>query len=240
MTGRAKGKHTARTAQGVQDEAYLKNLPVNVDPDSLEGHKLGMSKMVQGAPSPIPGGKDHLINAPVYRQRPEAPAPADFTDQPDQNAHGVPPTSHNGATRGQIVRGRQAEQQGDDQYYAATRPQPRPVPVFVVENQDKTPVYRTASPRKVVVPINTADPIPLCGRDPDRVEVMLLNEDPSNGVRFAVRPSDLDNAGGSLLPPAMGNYLKLKTQDSLYAVSNTGTAATVSVIQVFDTSGTEL
>jgi hypothetical protein len=38
----------------------------------------------------------------------------------------------------------------------------------------------------------------------------------------------------------MTSYLKLKTQDTLYAMSTSSTAATLSVIQVFDQSGTDL
>lgn len=240
MSGRARGKHSARTGQGNQDEDYLKNLPEQVDPDSLEGHKLGMSKRVQGAPSPIPAGYNHIQNAQTIRQKPEAPDPADFTDQPYQNAHGVPPSSHNGATRAQIMRGRLAEQRGDDQYYTETPTPVRPIPVYVVEQKDNNAVYRSAYPRKITVPVNASDPVRLCGRDPDRVELLLLNEDSANGVRFAADLAGLGNGGGSLLPPAMGNYLRLRTQDTLFALSNTGTAATVSIVEVFDTAGSGL
>lgn len=235
--GRARGKHVARTGDGDASPDFFKRQPV--DPDSPEGHKLGMSKRVQGAPSPIPGGKDHILNAPVYRQKPEAPNPADFTNDADQNAHGVPPATHTGVTRAQMMRGKLAEQMPDT-YYSEARTPIRPVPVFIVENNDKGLVYRTAATRKVVVPINTGDPIQLCGRDPERTQILLLNEDATNGVRFAQAPGDLDNGGGALLPPAMGNYLRLITQDHLYAVGNTGTAATISIIQVFDTQGSGL
>lgn len=238
MSGRGAGrKHAARTADGNQDEGFLKARAV--DPDSPEGHKLGMSKRVQGAPSPIPGGRDHLLNAPVFRQRPEAPAPADFPDTPDQNAHGVPPPTHTGATRAQIMRGKNAGRQAE-QYYTPTGAPVRPIPVWVVEQPDRGAVYRTASPRHLTVPDNTQDPIPLCGRDPDRVQIMLLNEDPANGVRFAVTPGDLVDGGGALLPAGMGSYLRMPTQDSIYAISATGTAATISVIQVWDTQGSGL
>lgn len=233
--GRASGrKHAPRTDVGNPDEGLLKARAV--DPDSPEGHKLGMSKRVQGAPSPIPGGRDHILNAPTYRQRPEAPAPADFTDQPDQNAHGVPPATHSGTTRAQIMRGKNANQTADQYYTEVTAPV-RPIPVFVVENRDQGAVYRTAAPRRTTVPANTADPMPLCGRDPQRVQILLLNEDPANGIRFAQNLSDLNDGGGGLLPAGMGSYLRLTTQDMLYAISATGSAATMSIIQVWDTQG---
>lgn len=234
MSGRAKGRHTPRTTDGNQDTGFLKSK--KVDPDSPEGHKLGMSKRVQGAPSPIPGGRNHILNAQTFRQQPEAPAPADFTDQPDQNAHGVAPSSHTGATRAQIMRGKLAEQ-FPDTYYAEPVAPVRPIPVYMVESGDKERAFRSASPRHVVVPANTGDPIILCGRDADRVQVMLLNEDASNAIRFAESPADLTGGGGGLLPAPMGSYLRLPTQDSLYAISATGTAATISVIQVFDQAG---
>lgn len=235
-SGRARGKHTPRGDDGNQDESYLKQ---RVDPDSPLGHKLGMSKRVQGAPSPIPGGLDHIQNAPVYRQRPEAPAPADFTDQPDQNAHGVPPSSHTGATRAQIMRGRLAERRGEDQYYTEVPTPVRAIPVYVVENQDKAAVYRAAAPKQLKAPAG-ADPVPICGKDPDRVQILILNEDSANPVRFAATPADLAGGGGALLPANMSSYLRLVTQDHLYGYSPVGSAITLSVIQVFDQSGSGL
>lgn len=242
QSGRARGRHTARTGEGNGDELFLKGTraAAGVDPDSLEGHKLGISKRVQGAPSPIPGGKDHILNAPTFRQRPEAANPADFPDTPDQNAHGVPPASHNGRTRAQAMRGKGARDT-PDQYYADPPPAPvRPIPVIVVPSERAGVSYRTAAPRRTTVPANTLDPIVLCGRDPDRVQVLLLNEDPANAVRFAATPADLTGGEGSLLPAGMGSYLRLPTQESLYALSATGTAATVSVIQIWETGGSGL
>lgn len=238
-TGRARGKHSARIADGNTDEGFLKNAPAGpVDPDSPEGHKLGMSKRVQGAPSPIPGGRNHILNAQTFRQRPEAPSPADFTDQPDQNAHGVPPESHNGDTRAQLMRGKRARD-FPDQFYTEVPTPIRPIPVFVVENQDRGEVYRAAAPRQLKAPAG-ADPIPLCGRDPDRVQVLLLNEDAANAVRIAQTPADLGSNGGAILPANMSSYLRLTTQDHLYAFSPVGSAMTISIIQVFDHSGSGL
>lgn len=243
MSGRAAGRHAPRQDDGNHDESFLKQpvapgLP-EVDPDSFEGHKLGMSKRVQGAPSPIPGGKDHIINPQTFRQRPEAPAPSDFTDQPDQNAHGVPPSTHTGATRAQIMRGKLAAKRGDDQYYTEPSTPVRPIPVVVVESLADAAVYRAAVPRLLKAPA-AADPFPICGLDPDRVQVLLLNEDPANGVRFATTPADLAGGGGGLLPAGMSSYLRLPTQDHLYGYSPTGSAVTISVIQVFEHKGTGL
>lgn len=239
MSGRAAGRHSARTGEGTGGEDFLKSK--TVDPDSPEGHKLGMSKRVQGYPSPIPGGRDHILNPQTFRQQPEAPAPADFTDLPDQNAHGVPPETHSGTTRGQMMRGKLAERRGPDQYYQDAPTPVRPIPVWVVENQDRAAVFRSSTSRHLTVPANNAsDPIPLCGRDPDRAQLLLLNEDPANAIRFSESPAELLGGAGALLPAGMGSYLRLITQETLYAISATGTAATLSMIQIFDQQGSGL
>lgn len=232
--GRARGKHQARIADGNPDADYLKS---KVDPDSPEGHKLGLSKRVQGAPSPIPGGRNHILNAQVFRQTPEAPNPADFTDQPYQNAHGVAPTSHNGATRAQLVRGKRAEEMPDTYYTDVERPV-RPIPVYVVEEQTQNQVYRAATAKQMKAPAG-ADPAPICGRDPERIQVLLLNED-TNAVRIAQTVADLGSNGGAILPASMTSYLRLPSQDHLYAYSPVGSAITLSVIQIFEHHGSGL
>lgn len=233
-TGRARGRHAPRMGAGGQ-------LPTQgVDPESPIGREEGVSDRVQGTPSPIPGGKDHIGNAITFRQTVPASAPDQFTDLPVDNLHGVAPGSHTGLSRAQIVRGELAARKGADQYYTPQPPPARPIPVYVVENADKTPVYRTVSPRNVPVPALGATPVTLCGRDPKRVQVLLLNESATT-VRIGQNYTDVLNGGGALLPAAMGSYLRLPTQDTLYAVTtNTGSAATLSIMQVFDTEGSGL
>lgn len=254
-TGRARGRHTPRTEAGNLDEQLLHPTAEallagdeDVDPDSLEGHKLGMSKRVQGYPSPIPGGKDHILNAETMRQRPEAPNPVDFPDSDGLNAHGVPPSSHHGFTRAQIMRGKAANEQPDT-YYTEQAKAIRPIPVFVVESERKAKSWRATSFRSTVVPANTSDPRQLAGIDPDRVEVLLLNEDATNAVRLSSEPGGLVSAAdpneppeatGALLPAGMTSYLRLRTQEAIWAISATGTAPTISVIQVFDRNGSGL
>lgn len=252
-TGRARGRHIARTEAGNLDEQLLHSTDPaapDVDPDSIEGHKLGMSKRVQGYPSPIPGGKDHILNAQTIRQIPAAPAPAEFdrNDAVDLNAHGVPPTSHHGFTRAQLMRGKAASEMPDT-FYTEPPKLVRPIPVVVVENERRPVSWRATTFRATQIPANTGDPRQIAGRDPDRVELLLLNEDATNAVRLGNAPGELatsadvsepPEASGALLPAGMTSYLRLRTQENVWAISATGTAPTISVIQVFDRDGSGL
>lgn len=205
---------------------------VEIDPDSPEGRQLGLSKRVQGHPSPIPGGQNHRSNAPAVRHT--VPIPASDPEIGMGNAHGVAPGSHTNAERAEHERGPNTVHATMPRpLHRPTHERPQPIPVFVVQDANND-VIRSAAPYNVTVPISTADPILLCGRDPGRAEVMLLNESTVTDIRFAQRPSDLGGGGGALLPWPGNSYLKIKTQDQLYAVSASGTAATVSVIQVFE------
>jgi hypothetical protein len=199
-----------------------------------------MSDRVQGSPSPIPGGKEHIGNAPAFRHKVPAPAPDEFTDQPVDNAHGVAPGTHTGATRGQMVRGKLAETPGEDQYYTEQQRPPRPIPVYVVDDRQQAQVYRTAGIRNYVISASTGTPTRICGRDPKRSHVMLLNESSSSNIRFATTERDLNNGGGALLPWPSNSYVKLETQDELYAISADSGTPALSVVQVFDHGGTGL
>jgi hypothetical protein len=115
------------------------------------------------------------------------------------------------------------------------------VPVRIVtEDRDVAPLV-SSSHRHLTAPVAGSDPIRLCGRNSQRLEMLLLNEDPTHGIRIAQRFSDLNTANsGSLLPAASTGYLRLKTQDELYAVSNDGTAASISVVEIFDKAASEV
>lgn len=204
-----------------------------IKPGTPEGRELGLSPRVQGHPSPIPGGRPHISNAPAVRHR--VPIPPSDPEIGMGNAHGVVPGSHTNAERADAERGPNTVHQTmpRPQHHQAHE-RPMPIPVFIVQDAHND-VLRSAAPHAVTVPNNTQDPVRLCGRDLTRSEVMLLNESTTTDVRFAQRPSDLNNGGGALLPWPGNSYLKLKTQDELYAVTvSAGTAATVSVIQVFE------
>lgn len=213
-----------------------------VDPDSGEGRELGMSPRMQGAPSPIPGGAVHVVNAPVGRQH--TPAPDAPPEIKAVNAHGVPPGSATTRDRADLERGVNGHRPPAPHFERSGDPPPMPVPVYLVEMGDDGGTYRAAAPRSFLVPANTSDPTRICGRDPLRRYVYILNEDSAHTARFAQRPSDLQvdpvsskTLGGSLLPAAMGNYLRLGTQDELWVVSSDTNTPRVSVIQEFDQAG---
>jgi hypothetical protein len=205
----------------------------DIQPGSPEGRQLGLSDRVQGHPSPIPGGRPHIGNAPSVRHR--VPTPPSDPEVGMGNAHGVIPGSHTNAERADAERGPNTVH--------ATMPKPKPhhpierpapIPVFVVQDAHNS-VLRSAAPHSITVPVNTSDPVRLCGRDTGRSAVMLLNESTSTDVRIAQRPSDLNNGGGALLPWPGNSYLKIPTQDELWAVTaSSSTTAAVSIIQVFE------
>jgi hypothetical protein len=150
------------------------------------------------------------------------------------NAHGVVPGTHTNAERADAERGPNSVH--------ATMPKPRhhaqverpaPIPVFVVQDAHDQ-VFRSAAPHNFTVPGTGSDPVRICGRDTTRTEVQILNESTAQNIRIAQRPADLTNGGGGLVPWPSNSYLTIKTQDELWALSTSGTAATVSVIQVFE------
>lgn len=201
-----------------------------IAPDTPEGRQLGLSVRVQGHPSPIPGGAKHTSNAPAIRHT--VPTPPSDREIGMGNAHGVVPGSHTNADRAAMQRGPNDVHPPRPQHIE--RPErPRPIPVYVVEDHSDE-VIRSGAPRSITVPAAGADPVRLCGQDARRTEVMLLNESTTTDVRIAQRPSDLNNGGGALLAWPNNSYLTIKTQDHLFAVSATATAAAVSVIQVFE------
>lgn len=213
--GRAQGKRTQRP----------------IEPNTPEGDGIGASDRMQGTPSPIPGGRVHVTNAQTVRQR--TPVPESRPEIKDLNAHGVEPGTHTARDRADAMRGPNTPKQPHIPEYSAPAIGPVPVPVRVVQD-DRQRVLRTSSHRKLTVQVNTGEPVHLCGQDFNRSYVLLLNEDASNGVRIAQRPTDLNGGFGTLLPANTTGYLKLDTQDELYGISNTATAATVSIIQVFE------
>jgi hypothetical protein len=212
---------------------------VTVDPDSGEGREIGMSDRMQGAPSPIPGGAVHVVNAESMRQH--TPAPDAPPEIKPINAHGVPPGSATTRERADLQRGTNGHSPPRPHVQPSGNPPPPPVPVYVVEMGDNGGMYRSSAPRSFLLPAASGaaagDPVRLCGREATRRRILLLNESTSSDIRFAQRPSDLNGGGGALLPWPGNSYLTLHTQDELWAVSaDTGTPK-ISIIQEFDLHG---
>jgi hypothetical protein len=217
-TGRARGKHRPRGVDGV-------------DPNSDEGRGLGMSDRMAGGPSPIPGGRVHIVNAGSVRQ--EVPVPDSRPEITDQNAHGVPPEAHTARERADAERGPNDFRPLVPEYAEVVRG-PEPVPVYVVQNESGPRALRSAAPRHITMQANTGDAARLCGQDFSRARVLLLNESTTSDVRFAQRIADLNGGGGALLPKSTTSYLSLTTQDELYAISADSGTPQVSVIQEFE------
>lgn len=215
---RARGKHTERHVPGVSE--------FDEDPERRD---VGASSRTQGVPSAIPGGRPHLTNPPSVRHA--VPVADSKPEVRGVNAHGVLPDSHTSRERAEFMRGPN-DLKPIIPHYRLPEPREPVVPVRIVEAASTT--LRSAAPRHFALNASTGEPTRLCTIDRQREEVLILNEDASSNVRFALIPGALVGGGGALLPKAMTSYLKVPTQDELWAISaDTGTPI-VSVIQVFD------
>lgn len=194
-----------------------------------QARAVGASNRTQGVPSDIPGGRPHLLNAPTIRQ--DVPIPDAQPEIRGVNAHGVLPDSHTTRERAEFMRGPNDPKPIIPHYRHPDVQEPA-VPVRIVEQASST--MRSAGLRHFALNATGTEPTRLCGIDPDRVEVLILNEDASSNVRFAHIPGALSGGGGALLMKSMTSYLRLGTQDELWAISADSGTPTVSVIQVFD------
>jgi hypothetical protein len=75
----------------------------------------------------------------------------------------------------------------------------------------------------------------VCGRNENRVEIQLLNEDTATDIRFATTLVQLAAGSGALLPWPANSYLTIKTQGELYAIGASGSGTPrLSIIEVFE------
>lgn len=220
MTGRSHGRKNPTRVPG--DDPRL----------TPEDREAGVSDRMQGYPSPVPGGKIHITNAPAMRRTPEPP------DSPPEvkpiNAHGVLPGSATTRERAELERGPNSthdrvEPAKHKRHQDEAEHRPVPVPVYIVEYGSQDKVLRTASPRHVTCPASGTQPIVIAGKDPTRVRVGLLNESTSSDIRFGVGPSDATQ-NGALLPWPGNSYLWLNTQDEVWVVSADSGTPVISVI----------
>lgn len=193
--------------------------------DTPAGRQLGLDDRE------IPGGKTHLVNPESPSTPPkEGKAGALFEGM---NAHGVPDTL---AEPGYEVPSHHAGK--------APRPAAEPeldeaVPVYLVERPGRNRVLRVSGMYNVLCPANTAaQPARLCNPDPARVEVRLLNEDPTNDVRVGaledINDSNLGggNADGCLISHCASSYTTIPTQGELFAHSVNSSSVRVSVMLI--------
>jgi hypothetical protein len=214
-----------------------KNLPraPEVTPDSGEGREIGLSARQDPSGSPIPGLTGNIANYETVRR--PVPAGESLEEFRGMMAHGVPPGEETTEERARMERDGTLAQHNPpalpEHYVPAVKP--AAVPVYITTRRGGPESYLTASPRSITVPSNNSDPVRVCGRNPKRNRVLLLNEDTATNIRFALRPSDLTNGGGALLPWPTNSYLVLETQDELFASTVSATLSVImSVIEEFD------
>jgi len=206
-----------------------RDVPPVVDDEDPEARDVGASSRTQGVPSAIPGGRPHLTNAPTVRH--SVPVPDSKPEVRGTNAHGVLPDSHTTRERAEFMRGPN-DLKPLVPIYRPPVPHEPVVPVRIV--QTSSPKIRASTGRHFVVNAQGTEPVRLCGIDPNRVAIMILNEDANSHVRMAKLPGDLVGGAGAILPKAATTYTRIDTQDEWWAVSaDTGTPI-VSVIQIFD------
>lgn len=223
MSNTKRTRHRPRRGIMPGTEGGLGGLP---GPDKAEagadepvGRQLGLDSR------DIPGGLPHLVNpeSPPSKPAVKEPRPL-FTGM---NAHGVPdPDPELGYT--------------DTPTDVRPGPRSEPVPKW----HDAVPVYQVEGPvasakRKrvsacdgpITAPLSTAaDPVRLCGSDPYRVQIQILNESTVIDVRVGTR-SDVLEGRGALISHFTNTYLRLASQDELFAMSaSSSTTAAVSVI----------
>lgn len=213
---------------------------VEIQPGSPEGRDIGLSDRQLGTPSPIPGGEDHLVNPQTVRHT--IPTPVPRPEFRGDMTHGVPPEKHTAHERADSMRGPNSTQ--DPQPTVEHHKPPQnvpPVPVYIVEQGRDVRPMRTSSHRRMQVPAAGSQPERLIGRNSGRIEVLLLNEDATHNIRFSNGIGELNGPSfGSVLPCTTSSYLKLKTQDELYGVSDDSATPYISIIEVFDRAQSEV
>ena len=181
----------------------------------------------------IPGGISHNDANPAVVRQNVGSKPAEWRYRKDL-AHGVPPDEAGHHDRDGDHLQPRGGQSGRPKYEQATS-KPLPVPVYIVEEAGGRDAVKTASPRSQTCPASTAaEPIRLCGINPRRVRIALLNEDTATDIRFGHDLAALAAGTGALLPWPMNSYLWLDTQDELFAIGASGSGTPkISIIEVF-------
>ena len=192
----------------------------------LESREFGVPQ------ADLPGGKTHVVNPPTRQVKPGGvpERPADY-----HKYHGVP--SDDGPYElppGDITPG--------------PAPMPAPmvheaVPVYIVEEPEKHRVRRDCVATNINIPAAGAEPTRVCSENPQRVEILILNEDSNNDIRFSSDLTELITtgaqgtgpaAGGALLWHGTNSYTKLRTQGELWAVSTAAASVRMSVVEISD------
>lgn len=228
---RAQGKHN-RPRQ-----------PEQIYPETPQADEIGFTGRQQGDLSPIPGGNHHITNAPTVRQSVPVAEP-----RPEHHgilAHGVPPDTHTFRERADLERGPDMPKFIRPQF-AKTADRPAPVPVYIVASETDQPRLETIATDKFTIPATGTAAVRIAGRDPTRTHVSLLVETAAgaggaapSGIRFDHELGNLDVNQGALLRAGGTSYFRFHCQDELFAVSNDGSAVTLSVVYEYGVPGAQ-
>jgi len=219
-----------------------KNLPraPQITPDTPEGREIGESARQDPAGSPIPGLTGNIANYETVRHK--VPVPEPLPEHRGMMAHGVPPEDTTAQERAQAERGEHAPHQPPrPAKLAAERVSPPAVPVYIVEPAEGGRPLTTLATQKVTIPASGNSPARICGRDETRQTMYVMVETAAGaagaaptGIRIDHEVGTLDVGLGALLRAGMAGYQELKhCQDELFAVSNDGSACTLSVIFLY-------
>jgi hypothetical protein len=210
-------------------------------PDTGAGDEIGMSARVAGATSPIPGGLNHVTNAPTAKQ--SVPIPISKPEHGGLMAHGVPPDAHTFRERSDVERGPNSHKPPTPKY-APTGKTVTPIPVSIVEPAWGDRALRTLAADTFTVPAAGVEAIRIAGRDHARSHICLLVETAAGaggaaptGIRIDHEVGNLDVGKGALIRSGAVSYLKLDCNDEMFAVSNDGSACTLSVIYLYGIAG---
>jgi len=206
-------------------------------PDSPEGRDIGES-IRQDPDGWINTQTGNIVNRETTRQ--EVPV----GDPPEQfggwMAHGVPPEEDTTEERAAAERGPNEARKPARVAYDKPQPRPTPVPVYIVEQDSGSGPLSVASLLQLTAPAIGNNPNRLCGEDRRRSLIQVMNEDASNNVRVGALADlvvDTQNNvvhGGARLAAGATGYTAFRSQGELYVISETGTAASLSVILEFD------
>jgi hypothetical protein len=218
-----------------------KNLPRAPVPDSPEGDEIGESVRQDPAGSPIPGLTGNIANYETVRQ--QVPAGEPLPEFRGMMAHGVPPEDYTPAERAEAMRGESAPHQPPrPPKLGRERVTPPAVPVYIVTPAEGGRPLTTLSTAKVTIPANTnGQSVRICARDETRQTMYVLVETAAGaagaaptGIRIDHELSETDTGNGALLRAGMVSYQELKgCQDELFALSNDGSACTLSIIYLY-------
>lgn len=214
-------------------------------PGSPEGDEIGLSIRQDPSGSPIPGLTGNISNYETVRQKP-AVADGSFDEYRGPMAHGVPNDSETTNERALMERdGTLAKQHRplSPPQFGTERPAPPAIPVYLTTPASGGRPLGTIATAKINIPAaGTVDPVRIAGRDLDRTDMYVMVETAAGaagaaptGIRVDKMVSNLSAGYGALLRAGMAAYQRLDgMQDELFAISNDGSACTISVMYLFN------